>query len=505
MPSNNKAIPRGMAFIPKVDKAMLQLSGGVGGVDLKPIVLGLIFFKDASKTTKEDPWAEIIKNIDSPHLIDRIIEGFRTISRLIHEASRMFEEINLNNEKLGNKEDRTERIRSVIKLIDEIEQEDEYCLGNVYQYLISLFANSPGRYGGEYYTPSSMCKLISLLTLENNSRPRKIYDPTCGSGSLLMSLYKASGSEPEVYGQELNKTTCNICFGNMYLNGVKKYSIKLGDTLKNPKHLNHKFDAIVCNPPFSSRWKGSNDIRFKGWPEVPKSKADFAFLLHCVHNLDEGGTITIVIAPGVLHRSLERRLRQELIDRNLVACVIQLAENLFLNTTTAVSVLILKKNKTNDKVLFIDARKIFTKQRGFNILNKENIEEILSIYRLDQNIPGKSYIATNKEIKENEYLLTIPRYIEPSENEFTPINSNYAKRIHRRSIDYSKKEISRLLLSEILDMKFDSKNYGGKYVLIEHTNKLLGKLLNWTSGEYKFCSFNDFMNRWIKEMNEKEK
>lgn len=249
----NKAIIRGMRFIPKVDKALMHLSCGVGGVDLKPSILGLIFFRHVSGKLQSKPWDNLIQQLDDPELIARTYKGFQYIGEQVPDAGRMFEEIDLNNEKLGDKETRTKRLRDAIKAINEIQYEDDYSLANVYQYLLSLFASNPGRQGGEYYTPQSLCKLVAKLSLLHNPNPKLVYDPTCGSGSLLLTLYKEANTEPEVYGQEINRTTCNVSYGNMFLNGVKKHSIQLGDTLQDPKHKHLKFDSIVSNPPFSSR------------------------------------------------------------------------------------------------------------------------------------------------------------------------------------------------------------------------------------------------------------
>tara|TARA_B110000908_G_C10268035_1_gene466811 strand:- start:7773 stop:9395 length:1623 start_codon:yes stop_codon:yes gene_type:complete len=337
----------------------------------------------------------------------------------------LFEDMDLNSTKLGKSpEARNEIIAKVLAHLDKIdfklENTELDVLGDAYEYLIGKFASGAGKKAGEFYTPQEVSMVLAKLVTTGKKKLKSVYDPTCGSGSLLLRVAKEVDEVNNFYGQELNRTTYNLARMNMILHGVhyRKFDIKQEDTLEHPQHIEHRFEAIVANPPFSANWSANqlfmSDDRFSQYGKLaPGSKADFAFVQHMVHHLAENGTMALVLPHGALFRSgAEQHIRKYLIeDCNYLDAVIGLPANLFYGTPIPTSILVFKKCRENpEDVLFIDSSNHF--ERGTqNILLEEHIEKIVNTYKERVVVDKYSYLAPLKEIHENEYNLNIPRYV----------------------------------------------------------------------------------------------
>ena len=337
----------------------------------------------------------------------------------------LFEDMDLNSTKLGKSpEARNEIIAKVLAHLDKIdfklENTELDVLGDAYEYLIGKFASGAGKKAGEFYTPQEVSMVLAKLVTTGKKKLKSVYDPTCGSGSLLLRVAKEVDEVNNFYGQELNRTTYNLARMNMILHGVhyRKFDIKQEDTLEHPQHLEHRFEAIVANPPFSAKWSANqlfmSDDRFSQYGKLaPGSKADFAFVQHMVHHIADNGIMALVLPHGALFRSgAEQHIRRYLIeDRNYLDAVIGLPANLFYGTPIPTSILVFKKCRENpEDVLFIDSSNHF--ERGTqNILLEEHIEKIVNTYKERVVVDKYSYIAPLKEIHENEYNLNIPRYV----------------------------------------------------------------------------------------------
>lgn len=299
-------------------------------------------------------------------------------------------------------------------------------IGDAYEYLIAHFASDAGKKGGEFFTPSAVSTLLAKLVEAKEGD--RIYDPTCGSGSLLIKASKEVGSlNFAIYGQEKNGETHALCKMNMFLHEINDAKIEWGDTLRNPLHIENdhlmKFDVVVANPPFSLDKWGANDLvedhfgRFKyGMP--PKSKGDYAFVQHMLSSLNVNGRMGVVLPHGVLFRGAsEGKIRQQIIDDNLLDAVIGLPSNLFFGTGIPAVILIFKKGRSNKDILFIDASQQFNKDKNQNSLDEEHIKKILETYKNRKEIEKYAHIATMDEIRENDYNLNIPRYVDTFEEE----------------------------------------------------------------------------------------
>ena len=292
--------------------------------------------------------------------------------------------------------------------------------------MISQFAAGAGKKAGEFYTPQEVSQILADIVTTGKTRLRNVYDPTCGSGSLLIRAAR-NGKAEDIYGQEKNPTTFNLCRMNMLLHGIKfnNFRIENNDTLEHDEFGDMQFDAVLANPPFSAEWtadaKFNNDDRFsKPGKLAPKSKADYAFILHMVHHLNEGGTMACVAPHGVLFRgSAEGTIRQFLIEKkNYIDAIIGLPANIFYGTSIPTCILVLKKcRQADDNILFIDASKEFEKVKTQNKLRPEHIEKIVTTYRERKEIEKYSHCASLDEIKENDYNLNIPRYVDTFEEE----------------------------------------------------------------------------------------
>lgn len=343
----------------------------------------------------------------------------------------LFDDVDLDSSKLGQKDkEKNQKITKVLLLLNDIDfemdNEESDILGDAYEYLIGQFASEAGKKAGEFYTPQEVSKILAKIVTLGKDKIKNVYDPTCGSGSLLLRISKEA-RVANFYGQESNNTTFNLARMNMILHGVKydDFDIKCGDTLENPLHKNMQFDAIVANPPFSAEWSADksflDDSRFSAYGKLaPKKRADYAFVQHMIYHLNENGTMAIVLPHGALFRgSAEGKIREYLVgEKNYLDAVIGLPANLFYGTSIPTCVLVFKKCRIDDQdILFIDASKDFEKVKNQNKLRKEDIEKIVNIYANREEIDKYSHKASLEEIKENDFNLNIPRYVDTFEEE----------------------------------------------------------------------------------------
>ena len=345
----------------------------------------------------------------------------------------LFEDMDLNSTKLGKTADaRNEIIVKVLLHLDEIDfklnDTELDVLGDAYEYLIGQFASGAGKKAGEFYTPQEVSKILAKIVTTGKNRLKSVYDPTCGSGSLLLRVAREVKDVSNFYGQEMNRTTYNLARMNMILHGVHylQFDIKQEDTLEHPQHLNDMpFEAIVANPPFSANWSANplflNDDRFSQYGKLaPSSKADFAFVQHMIYHLAENGTMAIVLPHGVLFRgAAELHIRKYLIEqKNYLDAVIGLPANIFYGTSIPTCILVFKKCKEDpEHILFIDASKEFEKVKNQNMLREEHINKIVETYRNRTVIEKYSHLATLQEVADNDYNLNIPRYVDTFEAE----------------------------------------------------------------------------------------
>ena len=344
----------------------------------------------------------------------------------------LFADFDTTSNRLGNTvADKNSRLAAVLKGVAELDFgdfEDNHIdlFGDAYEFLISNYAANAGKSGGEFFTPQCVSKLIARLALYGQDKVNKIYDPAAGSGSLLLQAKKQFDEhiiEEGFFGQEINHTTYNLARMNMFLHNINydKFDIALGNTLMNPQFGEDKpFDAIVSNPPYSVKWIGSddptliNDERFApAGVLAPKSKADFAFILHALSYLSAKGRAAIVSFPGIFYRGgAEQKIRQYLVDNNYVETVIALAPNLFFGTSIAVNILVLSKHKPNNQTQFIDASGLFKSATNNNILEEEHIEQILKLFADKEDVPHLAKSVSFEEIVNNEYNLAVSSYVE---------------------------------------------------------------------------------------------
>ncbi len=462
-----------------------DLRGSVDGWDFKQYVLGMLFYRYISEnldryiskgeieagnssfsyaklsdeeaaTAKDDIVKEkgffilpsqLFNNVlekankDSTDLNEKLakifkgIEGSAIGTESEDDFKGLFDDIDVNSNKLGGTV--TKRNEMLVKLMNGIASmnlgNNDYsdnsidAFGDAYEYLMGMYASNAGKSGGEYYTPQEVSELLTKITLVGKKTVNKVYDPACGSGSLLLKFAKILGSENVrlgFYGQEINITTYNLCRINMFLHDVSydKFNIKHGDTLLDPKHWDDEpFEAIVSNPPYSIKWEGDdnpiliNDQRFSpAGVLAPKGKADLAFIMHSLSWLATNGTAAIVCFPGIMYRGgAEQKIRKYLVDNNYIDCIIQLPDNLFFGTSIATCIMVLKKGKAENKTLFIDASAECVKVTNSNKLSEENIANILKVFtERKEKIDYVSRLVSNEEIAENEYNLSVSSYVE---------------------------------------------------------------------------------------------
>lgn len=347
----------------------------------------------------------------------------------------LFDDLDVNSNKLGSSvTKRNEHLAQIMDGVGEMKLGDYQdntidAFGDAYEFLMSMYASNAGKSGGEFYTPQEVSELLARITVLGKTSVNKVYDPACGSGSLLLKFAKILGKEnvhEGFYGQEINITTYNLCRINMFLHDINydKFNIALGDTLTDPQHeLDEPFEAIVSNPPYSIKWEGDdnpvliNDARFSpAGVLAPKSKADLAFIMHSLSWLASNGTAAIVCFPGIMYRGgAEQKIRKYLVDNNFVDAVIQLPDNLFYGTSIATCIMVLKKSKSDNSVLFIDASKECVKVTNSNKLTQDNIDKILAWYSKREDVEHLVRLVAKTEIAEQNYNLSVSTYVEPED------------------------------------------------------------------------------------------
>ena len=363
--------------------------------------------------------------------------------------------------------EKNKRLSDILNGINSInfgnfEDNDIDAFGDAYEFLISNYASNAGKSGGEFFTPQTVSKLLARLVMVGKDKINKVYDPTCGSGSLLLQMkkqYEDHILEDGFFGQEINMTNYNLARMNMFLHNINynNFDIKRGDTLLNPQHLDEKpFDAIVSNPPYSVKWVGDgdptliNDDRFAPAGKLaPKSKADFAFIMHSLNHLSNRGRAAIVCFPGIFYRGgAEKTIRQYLVDNNFVEAVIALPDNLFFGTSIATTILVLAKNKLENKTLFIDASKEFKKETNNNVLTDDNIDHIVELFTNYQSIDYKAALVDNEVIgSEQDYNLSVSTYVEQEDTrekiDIDVLNKEIAETVAK--IDHLRAEIDKIV------------------------------------------------------------
>lgn len=344
----------------------------------------------------------------------------------------LFDDIDVNSNKLGATV--TKRNEALVKIIDAIgglqfgdyQENTNDTFGDAYEFLMTMYASNAGKSGGEFFTPQEVSELLAEITVVGKKQVNKVYDPACGSGSLLLKFAKVLGKDnvrQGFYGQEVNITTHNLCRINMFLHDInyEKFDIAHGDTLTDPRHWDDEpFDAIVSNPPYSIKWEGDanplliNDPRFApAGVLAPKSKADLAFTLHMLHWLSTSGTAAIVEFPGVLYRGgAEQKIRKYLIDNNYIDAVIQLPPDLFFGTTIGTCIIVLKKSKKDNATLFIDASAEFVRGGNKNKLTDTNRKKVLNAYIERKDHDHFAKLVLNKDIEDNDYNIAVSSYVE---------------------------------------------------------------------------------------------
>jgi len=402
------------------------------GYFLKPSELFSEVAKKGNSKAK-DQKAEIKSNfiIEELQQILKHIEQSTMGTESADDFDNLFDDIDLNSIKLGKTlDDRNILITKVLTHLDEInfelENQNSDILGDAYEYLIGQFASGAGKKAGEFYTPQQVSKILAKLVTTNKHKLKNVYDPTCGSGSLLLRVSKEV-KVSNFFGQELNQTTYNLARMNMILHDInyRQFDIKQEDTLERPQHRDLRFEAIVANPPFSAQWSASplflNDDRFSRYGKLaPKGTADFAFVQHMIHHLAENGTMAVVLPHGVLFRgAAEGHIRRFLIEeRNYLDAVIGLPSNIFYGTSIPTCIMVFKICRENPKdVIFIDASNDFEKVKNQNYLRETDINKIIETYRQRIAIDKYSHLASLQQITENDFNLNIPRYVDTFEAE----------------------------------------------------------------------------------------
>ena len=396
------------------------------------------------------------KGLNGEFIIERLTQVLNHIEQSTmgtdseDDFTGLFADLDLTSNKLGKTEKaKNELVTKILVRLDDIDflhrETDIDVLGDAYEYLIGKFASGAGKGAGEFYTPPAVSKLLAKIVTLGKEKIGSVYDPTCGSGSLLLKVineYKEQESykDIKVYGQESNPTTYNLARMNMILHGMhyRNFDIQQDDTLEQPQHLEKRFEAIVANPPFSADWSASagflTDERFQDYGKLaPKSKADFAFVQHMIHQLDENGTMAVVLPHGVLFRgAAEGHIRKHLIkDKNYLDAVIGLPANIFYGTGIPTCILVLKKNREHKgNILFVDASQNYGKATNQNFLRDEDLNTILFAVQKREYLGKFSYVASYKEVaEENEFNLNIPRYVDTFEEDEQVQLNDVAKKL----------------------------------------------------------------------------
>ena len=495
-----------------------ELRGSVDGWDFKQYVLGFMFYRYISENLTNyintNERAAGNKTFDYAKLSDEEAEGARedlvktkgffilpsqlfanvrknakadkdlniTLSNIFKaiEASSLgedsendfkglFKDVDTNSDKLGPTQPAIKKhLEALLDGIGEMklgnyEDNSIDAFGDAYEFLMGMYASNAGKSGGEYFTPQEVSELLAKLTLVGKTEVNKVYDPACGSGSLLLKFAKILGKDNirgGFYGQEINPTTYNLCRINMFLHDIDydKFNIAHEDTLLHPQHENDApFDCIVSNPPYSTKWIGDDDVtlinNYRYSPAgvlAPKSNSDMAFIMHALSQLDTDGTAAIVCFPGIMYRSgKEQKIRKYLIDNNKVDCIIQLPDNLFFGTSIATCIMVLKHSKSDNSVLFIDASKEFVKVTNSNKLSETNIDTIMKIYE-ERDSNGVQYVSKlvkNKDIEAQKYNLTVSTYVEKEDTreviDIVKLNADIKTIVEKE--DKLRKEIDKII------------------------------------------------------------
>lgn len=390
--------------------------------------------------------------------IFRHIEGSAVGSDSEQDLKGLFDDLDVNSPKLGPTVAR--RNEKLVKLLDAIgdlplgsfADNTIDLFGDAYEYLMQMYASSAGKSGGEYYTPQEVSELLARIAVQGKTEVNKVYDPACGSGSLLLKFAKVLGKDnvrQGFYGQEINLTTYNLCRINMFLHDInyEKFDIVHGDTLTDPGHEDDEpFEAIVSNPPYSIKWDGDanpiliNDPRFApAGVLAPKSKADLAFTMHILSWLAVNGTAAIVEFPGVLYRGgAEQKIRQYLVDNNYIDAAIQLPPDLFFGTTIATCIIVMKKSKHDNSTLFIDASAEFVREGNKNKLTEAHQVKILDVLATREEIPHFSALVSNEAVGENNYNIAVSSYVETEQKDtnvdIAALNAEIASIVARQSV-----------------------------------------------------------------------
>lgn len=385
------------------------------------------------------------------------IEGSAVGSDSEDDLKGLFDDLDVNSAKLGNTvAKRNEKLVKLLDAIGDLNLGGEFsentidAFGDAYEYLMQMYASQAGKSGGEYYTPQEVSELLARLTIVGKTQVNKVYDPAAGSGSLLLKFAKVLGKDnvrQGFYGQEINLTTFNLARINMFLHDVnyEKFNIAHGDTLIDPAHWDDEpFEAIVSNPPYSIKWEGDanplliNDPRFApAGVLAPKSKADLAFTMHMLHWLAVNGTAAIVEFPGVLYRGgAEQKIRKYLVDNNYVDAVIQLPPDLFFGTTIGTCIIVLKKSKKDNAVLFVDASAEFVRQGNKNKLSGDNRARILDTFSARKDVEHFAKLVSNGDIAENNYNIAVSSYVEIEDTaeaiDITALNAEITRIVGRQ-------------------------------------------------------------------------
>lgn len=412
--------------------------------------------------------SELFCNVRAKAVSDENLnETLETAFRHIEESAKgsssegqfagLFDDYDVNSNKLGATV--AKRNEKLVKLLNgvadmnlgDVKEHDIDAFGDAYEYLMTMYASNAGKSGGEFFTPADVSELLTRLGTVGKKEINKVYDPACGSGSLLLKAEKVLGRDAVrngFFGQEINITTYNLCRINMFLHDIEfdKFDIACEDTLTNPQHWDDEpFELIVSNPPYSIKWAGDenplliNDPRFApAGVLAPKSKADLAFIMHSLAWLASNGTAAIVCFPGIMYRGgAEQKIRKYLVDNNFIDCIIQLPSNLFFGTSIATCIMVLKKGKTDNKVLFIDASSECVKVTNNNKLTPENINKIVDAFAQRTEEAHFSHLAEYSEVQENDYNLSVSTYVEAKDTrekiDIVKLNAEIAQIVAREN------------------------------------------------------------------------
>ena len=410
-------------------------------------------FVNVRKRAKSD--ADLNETLEK---IFKAIEGSAQGTDSEENFKGLFDDVDVNSNKLGATVAR--RNEKLVKLLDSIgdmklgDYKDNTidAFGDAYEFLMGMYASNAGKSGGEYFTPQEVSELLTKLTVVGKTEVNKVYDPACGSGSLLLKFAKILGKEnvrQGFYGQEINLTTYNLCRINMFLHDIDydKFDIANEDTLTKPQHWDDEpFEAIVSNPPYSTKWKGSDDPLLINDPRfspagilAPKSYADMAFIMHSLSWLATSGVAAIVCFPGIFYRGgAEQKIRKYLVENNFIDCIIQLPSNLFFGTSIATCIMVLKKSKTSNDVLFIDASAECVKVTNNNKLTDTNIENILRLFTERKDVEYTAKVVPNAAIGENDFNLSVSTYVEKQDTrekvDIKELNNQIAEIVAREQV-----------------------------------------------------------------------